>query len=34
MFDRDEYNRFCATLKIDSKEFGTIPLNTLELRFI
>ena len=29
MFDRDEYNRFCATLKIDSKEFGTIPLKHL-----
>ena len=29
MFNRDEYNRFCATLKIDSKEFGTIPLRHL-----
>jgi hypothetical protein len=29
MFNRAEYNRFCASLKIDSKEFGTIPLRHL-----
>jgi hypothetical protein len=29
MFDRAEYDRFCSTLMIDSKEFGTIPLRHL-----
>ena len=29
MFDRAEFNRFCSNLKIDSKEFGTIPLRLL-----
>lgn len=29
MFDRAEFNRFCNALKIDSKEFGTIPLRLL-----
>lgn len=29
MFDRAEYERFCSTLMIDSKEFGTIPLRHL-----
>jgi terminase large subunit-like protein len=29
MFDRAEYNRFCSFLRIDSKEFGTVPLRHL-----
>jgi hypothetical protein len=29
MFDRAEFNRFCSNLKIDSKEFGTVPLRLL-----
>lgn len=29
MFDRAEFRRFCASLKIDSKEFGTVPLRLL-----
>ena len=29
MFDRAEFNRFCSSLKIDSKEFGTVPLRLL-----
>lgn len=29
MFDRAEFSRFCKALRIDSKEFGTVPLTLL-----
>lgn len=31
MFDRKEYDRFASHLKIDSKEFGTVPLRRVHL---